>query len=280
MTKLNRGILSLISFILSTSLYSQKTLESAPLTIGEILKIESDILNEERILNVYLPEGYSENSNRDYPVIYLLDGTINEDFLHVVGLIQFGSFSWIDFVPESIVVGIANIDRKKDFTFPSTDGRDNKEFPTNGHSATFIQFIKQEVIETIESRFRTTDNKTLVGQSLGGLLATEILFTETTMFNKYVIVSPSMWWDAGSLFNKQPAIFENDPSIFIAVGKEGPNMETNAMKLYVSILQQIRDETKIGFSFMPDKDHGDALHLGLYQALEFFNQMEEKSDSE
>ncbi len=274
MAYLTRLILLLFTFVLSNSIYSQHIIESADLTIGETLTIESKILKQERILNVYLPHGYKENIDKEYPVIYVLDGSITEDFLHVVGLIQFGSFSWINFVPESIVVGIANIDRKKDFTFPSTVERDNKEFPTTGHSKPFIQFIKQEVLQSVKSRYRTTGHNTIVGQSLGGLLATEILFTETALFNKYVIVSPSMWWDAGSLFNKQPTNFEMDPSIFIAVGKEGPNMETNAMKLYVSILQQIRDESKIGFSFMEDKDHGDALHLGLYQALEFFSKAE------
>ena len=279
MTKPISILVLLYSFLISTSLNSQKIVDLNPLIIGEILTLESEILKEDRILNIYLPNGYNEATDKEFPVIYLLDGTINEDFLHVVGLIQFGSFSWINFVPESIVVGIANVDRKKDFTFPSSDERDIKEFPTTGHSKPFIQFLKEEVIHTIDSKYRTTDSKTLVGQSLGGLLATEILFTETALFNKYVIVSPSMWWDKGSLFDKQPANFENNPSIFIAVGREGPNMESNAMKLYVSILQQIRDETKVGFSFMEDKDHGDALHLGLYTALEFFNRSE-KSKSE
>jgi len=217
--------LTLAALMSSSAIYSQKNIESTPLIIGETLQIESKILDEKRVLNVYLPNGYEEKKSQEYPVIYLLDGTIDEDFLHVVGFIQFGSFSWINFVPESIVVGIANIDRKKDFTFPSNNERDKKEFPMAGHSKPFIQFIKEEVMQTIESTYRTTGNKTLVGQSLGGLLATEILFTETAVFDNYVIVSPSMWWDNASLFNKQPTIFQDDPSIFIAVGKEGPNME-------------------------------------------------------
>jgi predicted alpha/beta superfamily hydrolase len=114
-----------------------------PITIGETQEFKSDILNESRILNIYLPASYSSESSKKYPVVYLLDGSIDEDFIHIAGLVQFGSFSWINMIPESIVVGIANIDRKKDFTYPSTNKQDNTDLPTSGKSAAFIGFIEK-----------------------------------------------------------------------------------------------------------------------------------------
>ena len=90
---------------------------SKPFCIGKTITIHSKILNEDRILNIYLPNSYNPDSVKTYPVIYLLDGSRDEDFIHISGLVQFGSFSWINMIPETIVVGIANIDRKRDFTF-------------------------------------------------------------------------------------------------------------------------------------------------------------------
>jgi len=151
-----------------------QTANVKPLTIGEIRTLKSKILNEERTLNIYLPQNFDKT--KSYPVIYLLDGSMNEDFIHVTGLVQF--FNQMYSMPETIVIGIANIDRKRDFTF-HTDLKDlQKDYPTTGHSDKFINFLEKELKPYIESQFKTTDTY-IFGQSLGGLLATEILLKKT-----------------------------------------------------------------------------------------------------
>ena len=103
-------------------------------TIGKTFKIKSQLLGESRDLNIYLPLGYTQDSLKTYPVIYLLDGSKDEDFILVSGIVQFGSFSWINIIPETIIVGIENLDRKRDFTYPSQNKLDQNEFPTSGKS--------------------------------------------------------------------------------------------------------------------------------------------------
>ncbi|HMG15524.1 MAG TPA: alpha/beta hydrolase-fold protein, partial [Saprospiraceae bacterium] len=105
-----------------------------PFVLGLTEEINSKILSEKRTINIYLPEGYNQNDTTKYPVIYLLDGGADEDFIHIVGLVQFNNFSWVNRVPKSIVVGIANTDRKRDFTYPTTIEEDKKAFPTTGLS--------------------------------------------------------------------------------------------------------------------------------------------------
>src|SRR5215216_5411151 len=166
-----------------------------PFVLGVIHDIRSAQLGERRIINIYLPGGYNEKDTVRYPVIYLLDGSADEDFIHVVGLIQFNNFPWINRVPKSIVIGIANVDRRRDFTYPTTIEADKKQFPTTGHSDRFISSIEKELQPFIEKKYKANADKTIMGQSLGGLLATEILFTKPTLFNKYIIISPSLWWD-------------------------------------------------------------------------------------
>ena len=116
-----------------------------PFSIGESVEITSKILGENRVLNIYLPQSYVSDSAKNYPVIYLLDGSRSEDYIHIAGLVQFGSFPWVNMIPESIVVGISNEDRKRDFTYPSQNKLDQTEFPTSGKSADFIQFLAREV---------------------------------------------------------------------------------------------------------------------------------------
>ena len=75
-----------ILFVFQSVAFAQ-TKNVKPLTIGEIRTIKSKILNEDRILNIYLPQNFDKT--KSYPIIYLLDGSMNEDFIHVTGLIQF-----------------------------------------------------------------------------------------------------------------------------------------------------------------------------------------------
>lgn len=258
-------------FLIFGPLWAQTEMKlntSNPITIGETREIKSDILKENRILNIYLPASYSTESTKKYPVIYLLDGSIDEDFIHIAGLVQFGSFSWINMIPESIIVGIANTDRKKDFTYPSTNKQDKTELPTSGKSAAFISFIEKELQPYIDSNFNTSSSKTIIGQSLGGLLATEILLKKPNLFDHYIIVSPSIWWDNESLLAAPLADYTSKKSIYIAVGKEGANMERTAKALYDKINGQKKTNTTVFFSFFEKQNHGDALHLAVYDAFE------------
>lgn len=245
-----------------------KQLSQSDFTIGKSFEIESTILNEVRTINVYLPLGYSNDSSKTYPVIYVLDGSKDEDFIHIAGIMQFASFSWINMVPESIVVGIGNVDRKRDFTYPSLNELDQDEFPTSGKSEYFIQFIQNELQPFIEGSFKTDSVKTIIGQSLGGLLATEILFKFPDLFDNYIIVSPSLWWDDENILDLKPLSYSKAKAIYIAVGKEGEVMERTAKELFDKLDSTKADNTKLSFEFLEDKTHGDALHIAVYNAFE------------
>lgn len=96
----------LVGIVLCVSIYSaQAQISTKPFALGVIDSLASKVLGETRTLNIYLPEGYQANDTTKYPVVYLLDGSADEDFIHVVGLYQFNNFSWINRVPKSIVVG-------------------------------------------------------------------------------------------------------------------------------------------------------------------------------
>lgn len=237
-------------------------------SIGKSIQIQSTLLGEARDLNIYLPSNYETNKDQSYPVIYLLDGSIDEDIIHIAGIAQFAAFPWINIIPESIVVGIGNVDRKRDFTPPSQNELDQKEFPTSGGASNFVQFIEKEIQPFIENNFRVTNQKTLIGQSLGGLLATHVLFTQPHLFDNYIIVSPSLWWNDEKLLDASIASYQSEKSIYIAVGKEGEVMERTARELYEKLLSTQSNHSQVYFEFLEDKTHGDALHIAVYHALE------------
>ncbi len=260
-------MLAVLTFILSSSATSM-TVDTSAFVIGESLTFQSDVLHESRTINVYLPLSYSQEPGREYPVIYLLDGSADEDFVHISGLVQFGSFSWIQMVPESIVIGIANTDRKHDLTFPSSNERDQIEAPTAGGSARFIEMIEQELQPLVARRYRVNDSSTLIGQSLGGLLATEVLLKEPELFDNYIIVSPSLWWDDESLLQVSSADLSSVNAVYIGVGEEGPTMKRVAEELFEKLRNDKSIKENISYRYFPELDHGDTLHLAVYDAFE------------
>jgi predicted alpha/beta superfamily hydrolase len=249
-----------------------------PFILGTVEEFQSIELGENRTLNIYLPEGYSQNDTTKYPVIYLLDGSADEDFIHVVGLVQFNNFEWIKRVPKSIVVGIATVDRRRDFTFPSTVAEEKNKYPTTGHSDKFIAFIEKELQPLIKKQFHTNESKTIIGQSLGGLLATQVLFQKPELFDKYIIISPSLWWDAGSLLNYNidnlSKKIRRNTSVYIGVGKEGivpgkvPRvMEVDANMLADKIQAQKITNLTVYFDYLPQEDHATIEHQAIYNAF-------------
>lgn len=259
----------LVTCILSTNLaFSQEQ----PFVLGKIEKINSKQLAETRTLNIYLPEGYSPDSAKTYPVIYLLDGSANEDFIHVTGLVQF--LTMIEAMPKSIVVGIANVDRKRDFTYPTSIAADLKDFPTTGKSASFITFIEKELQPFMQQKYKTSESKTLIGQSLGGLLATEILLKKPALFTNYLIISPSLWWNNESLLKDMPKYAPNlakaKANIFIATGNEGKVMEGDAKNLAAAL--KLYPKLKVSDVLLPNENHLTILHNALYKGLSWLYQ--------
>jgi predicted alpha/beta superfamily hydrolase len=244
--------------------------KSKPFVLGVIDEIYSHQLQENRILNIYLPEGYNLKDTISYPVIYVLDGSADEDFIHITGIIQYYSFEWINLLPKSILVGIATVDRRRDFTFPTTIAEDKVKFPTSGHSEQFISFIEKELQPYIEKKYKTNPSKTIIGQSFGGLLSTEILLKKPELFTQYIIVSPSIWWDNGSILNIPVRNIENK-QIYIGVGKEGltPTIQPRVMEVDANVLaDKIKSKTQsVYFDYLPDEDHATIMHQAVMNAF-------------
>lgn len=245
---------------------------------GVVEKLDSEVLNEDRILNIYLPDGYNPNGDDTYPTVYVLDGSAHEDFPHIAGLFQF--MNMYNLTPKAIVVGIANVNRYRDFTFPSAHEDDKKINPTNGGSPKFLDFIENEVQPFVKSNYKTNGHKTIIGQSLGGLLATEILIKKAHLFNDYIIVSPSLWWNHQKLVNGAADHFRANPDlskrIFVSLGKEHPAMHEVADKLVDAIKNSENKNIELHYVPILEEDHATILHKAVYEGLETFNETTRK----
>ena len=174
--------------------------EVEPLAIGETFTIASTTLGEVRRINVYVPPGYADSPDVRLPVLYMPDGGIAEDFLHVAGLVQVsvGNGTMRPF----LLVGIENTERRRDMTGPTERDEDRRIARRVGGSAAFRTFIRTELMPSIKARYRTTGERAVVGESLAGLFVVETFFREPDLFDTYIAFDPSLWWNDQQLLKE------------------------------------------------------------------------------
>ena len=135
----------------------------------------------------------------------------------------------------------------------------------------FIEFIEKELQPFIKASYKIKDTSYLIGQSFGGLLATEILLKKPYLFTNYIIVSPSLWWDDESLLKAAPALLTGQTDskkwVYISVGVEGKEMEESAAGLVKALQNSGKKNMKVDFVPLPKENHATILHNSVYEAL-------------
>ncbi|MBT5419931.1 MAG: alpha/beta hydrolase, partial [Candidatus Cloacimonetes bacterium] len=250
---------TIILIFLTTLLWAEK--DDSAITLGETATINSEILDQDRELLIYLPDGY-EKSTTNYPVLYLIDGGFH--FLHVSSVVQYLSSRGM--MQQTIVVAIKNIDRNKDF-LPTNVER----VPTSGGAENFLNFISNELFTYIESNYRTTPYKTLVGHSYGGTFTTYTFLQKPNTFDSYIAISPYLHWDEQLLVTQAetilPAGYDKNKFFYMTLGDEPPYIP--AIDKFVSLIND-KSPTNLDFTYtqMISETHNSIPHLTVYYGLE------------
>jgi predicted alpha/beta superfamily hydrolase len=197
-----------------------------------------------------------------------------------------------------IVVGIPVKDRYRDFT-PTCDSSISK---TSGGYNNFISFINKELIPYIDSNYQTAPYKILIGHSLGGLTVMNTIIKSPEMFNAYVAIDPSLWWDNQiSLKEANNALsdkeFENK-KLFLAIANNmNKGMDTTSVRtdntrntLSIRSILELSDnlnsnsDNKLNYQtkYYINENHGSIPLIATYDALhfifDFYNFPIDKSD--
>ena len=231
-----------------------------PITIGTSHSIQSRPLAEVRTVNVVLPPGYGKSPQKRYPVIYLIDGGLDQDLLHVGGVVQLGSI-W-GRMEEAILVGIATVDRRRELAGPTSDPELRAKYPTAGASAAFRAFIRDEVKPLVERDYRTSGKDVVIGESLAGLFIVETYMVEPTLFDGFAAIDPSLWWDKEALSRRTGRIGKSQQGkrLYLAMAKEQA-AQPAAMKRLVTAAQAAGSTLCLAA-------RADLTHATIYQQLE------------
>ncbi len=193
--------------------------ESVVLTNTETFLLSSKKVSDDFKIDISLPKRYYE-SDEKYPAVYVLDG--NRNFSIVAGIMKL-LYTGMD-APKVIVVGIGY---KTDLEHAKFRSRDylptvSKNLAYSGEASKFLSFLEEELIPSIEDNYRVNEDRLLSGMSYSGLFTMYTLFTKPTLFNNYLIGSPSLYYDNEVIFKYEEAYAKKHHdlavNVFISVG--------------------------------------------------------------
>jgi predicted alpha/beta superfamily hydrolase len=193
----------LIALLLPLVPLQAQSVPPDPVPVHDTFSVASRALGETRQINVYTPPGYRASTGARLPVLYMPDGGLDEDFPHVVNTVD--SLIRLRAVRPVIVVGIPNTQRRRDLTGPTRVASDSAIAPRVGGSAAFRRFIRDELVPVVSRRYRTTGERSIVGESLAGLFIVETFLSDPDLFRHYVALDPSLWWNGAALLDSAAA---------------------------------------------------------------------------
>lgn len=238
-----------------------------PLVIGDTFTIRSKVLGEHRRINVYRPTVYGEAQDAPLPVLYMPDGGLGEDFLHIAGLVQILVSDGV--IRPFLVVGIENTERRRDLTGPTSNAEDRKIAPRVGGSAAFRQFIRNELMPEVRRRYRTTRETALIGESLAGLFAVETLFVEPDLFDTYIAIDPSLWWnDAALIKDAAKRLHERAlAKTLYLTNSDEPTIAADTQRLATILSADAPPALRWRYEPMPDEHHSTIYHPAAMRAF-------------
>ncbi|NBV18431.1 alpha/beta hydrolase-fold protein [Janthinobacterium sp.] len=241
---------------------------AAPLVIGESFTIDSQALKEKRHINVYMARAWDTPPDAPLPVLYMPDGGVAEDFLHVAGLLQVSVANGT--MRPFMLVGMQNTQRRRDLTGPTENAEDRKIAPVVGGAAAYRDFIRDELMPEVKRRYRTTGETAIVGESLGGLFVVETYLLEPQLFDHYLAFDPSLWWNHGSLPRQAGTLLAKGKpgkhSLYLASSSEA-GIATEVQRLSDVLQRQAPPGLQWHVEKMPEETHGTIYHPAALKAF-------------
>lgn len=200
---------------------------------GQAFHVAAPAIGDTLEVTVIEPFPGAASTGKSFPALYVLDPSATLDIVagtkHLFDIFCGGA------LPLCYVVGVGYADpdigarRFRDYTPTKADlppGLDQPlPFGTGGASA-YLDVIKDEIIPGLERQCPLDPaERVLVGYSLSARFATYVLFEQPDVFARYLIISPSLWWDRGSALREEEAFAKSNADLRAKVFLVGGDAE-------------------------------------------------------
>ncbi len=222
--------------------------ENSEITIGITHTVNSSVLNQDRTIQIYVPDDY-ENSEKSYPVLYILDG----QWYFLSGVAIQKALRTPGAIPEMIVVGIKNSNPLRRTLF--SDDSDK-----------FTSFLKDEVISFIDSNYRTTKERVIFGWEAAAYYISEIILKEKDLFSGAIIT------DGGFASEEIVKGFNSDKEIYLYMANSRKDIYyISSSDAFYEILKNNNPKNLIWkYELFNDEVHETLAHLAIFKGLKYY----------
>jgi len=260
--------------------------ETRDLTLPRIQVVPIKDTQSDRQYELYikLPEGYTKNKDKKYPVIYFTDADTHIELL-----------SGTEFLMEEVIlVGISHqkdinedlgvhSSRARDYSISKSSNPERQAKYQFGQASNHLTFIRNDVIKAIESNYRTDpSNRTYFGFSLGGLFGTYALMAHPDTFKNYILGSPSLWRDIPLLFSLENSALKTkalEINLFISYGELeqelGVHVEEFITKLKAKKYQALSSIKQV---MIESSGHSDSFPMVGVRSVKWLSNLQNKED--
>ena len=279
---------NLFTLVCGLLAYTALAQDVAPLSNAlELPKIQvipiTDTANDRQYeLYMKLPEGYSENKNTQYPVLYFTDALWHVEMLS-------GSAEYI--IEETILVGIswqkdlkgdlgalgAHASRFRDYSIKKSSNPEQQAKYNLGQASTHLDFLRNDVIAYVETNYRTDpDRRSYFGYSMSGLFGAYILVTQPETFKNYILGSPSLNGNMAHLSKLASNIdLDKHPkaNVFISHGDMEKDLSTH-IEAFITLLQNRNEENLSVHPIIIEGTHQTAFPMTALQGVMWLGKLE------
>lgn len=242
-----------------------------PVAIGTVYSIPATAFEDERRITVRLPPGYVEQPEARFPVVYVIDGGPQQDFPHIAGIAQSRDMNYS--FERFILVGIETVERRAEISPQVSPAKLAKYTEAlgavPGGADNFRSFIAGDVQPWIDGHFRTNGRNAVMGESLAGLFIVETLLKRPDLFDDWIAVSPSLWYDDMALARSAAEMMQpGNERVYLTVANEGYRHEEGVERF----VDALRSSAPAGWqwAYVPlaeSETHGTIYHTAALDAF-------------
>jgi predicted alpha/beta superfamily hydrolase len=266
-----RKLLAPLNVLVFFSMVAAGPAAAEPLLPPHADGLYSNVLHQQRAIEVYLPEESAKNPAERYETLYVLDGDWNAKI--VVDTVDF--MRRVGFLPPIIVVSVPN-----HFDADGTNSRDHDLTPTSspdqarsGGAGEFLAFLKTELIPYVEAHYPANGIRSIHGHSYGGLFLFYVLMNDPSLFGGYIVLDPAMGWDKHMFDSiveaKLPSVPGKGEAFYVAT-RTGQAYQGMGMAGLKPVFER-RAPADLHWSIVsyPNETHDSLKFKGTYDALKF-----------
>lgn len=250
----------------------------------QIVPIKDTGADRQYELYIKLPQGYTKNKDKIYPVIYFTDADTHIELL-----------SGTEFIMQDVIlVGISDqkdlnkeldghSSRARDYSISKSSNPERQAKYQFGQASNHLTFIRNDVIKFIESNYRTDpSNRTYFGFSLGGLFGTYAFMTQPDTFKNYILGSPSLWRDIPLLFSLENAALNTkalEINLFITYGELEQELSVHVEEFITKLKsKKYKALSSIKHLVIDSAGHSDSFPMVGVRSVKWLSKLNEKGD--